>query len=209
MRIINQSILSSALKVARKKLGFAEGRDPELMARIKPEVSESHSVKELMASGLLQHVLLSNAEIESKFTGSNGSGLDPEVRMPQRLVANPRRFSAFRTGFLLFTLFFIGWHAQGQLSIVNLTGVLHALIAGRGLGFLIYDPMTVSLSAFIGLSLLIWGRGTFCGWLCPFGALQEFTARIGKLFKIAPTRFRPETDRRLKWIKYRSRPPSP
>ena len=42
VRIINQSVLASALKVARKKLGFAEGRDPELIARVKPDLVESH-----------------------------------------------------------------------------------------------------------------------------------------------------------------------
>ena len=30
VRIMNQTVLSAALKVARKKLGFAEGRDPDL-----------------------------------------------------------------------------------------------------------------------------------------------------------------------------------
>ncbi|MEO6351987.1 MAG: FMN-binding protein, partial [Burkholderiaceae bacterium] len=79
VRIINQSILSSALKVARKKLGFAEGRDPDLMARIKPDIVESHTVKGLIDAGLVQHVVLRNAEIEKKFAGSNGSGLDPDA----------------------------------------------------------------------------------------------------------------------------------
>ncbi|MEO8407342.1 MAG: FMN-binding protein, partial [Oxalobacteraceae bacterium] len=62
VRIINQSILSSALKVARKKLGFAEGRDPDLMARIKPDITEPHTIKDLVAAGLIQHVVLRNAD---------------------------------------------------------------------------------------------------------------------------------------------------
>ena len=57
VRIINQSVLASALKVARKKLGFAEGRDPELIARVKPDLVESHSAHDLIDSGLVRHVV--------------------------------------------------------------------------------------------------------------------------------------------------------
>jgi transcriptional regulator of nitric oxide reductase len=389
LRIINQSILSSALKVARKKLGFAEGRDPELIARIKPGVLELHSIKELIDARLVTHAVLSNADIEQKFAASNGSGLDPEaiahpedtfidlylacvsvpsigrnllndaswtrlqnrlepddhailvmskgrytvtgnefvrgsapdrivlrqdqlpiemrdlnleialkedpglgldretftifrvigragldpsrpldfvlpvtrlkgliyperivrdvtvrLQLPERfftvpegdmkswrsiwrdrwvevvvlviglgiltaalvlqsrLVADARRFALFRNGFLLFTLFFVGWYAQGQLSIVNITSVLQALMAGRSLSFYLYDPMTVTLSIFTAVSLVFWGRGTFCGWLCPFGALQEFVAKLGQALQIRPMRLNRAVDRRLKLFKY-------
>ena len=79
LRIINQSILSSALKVARKKLGFSEGRDPELIARIKPNVLEAHSIKELMDAGLIQRLVLSNADVEKKFAATAAAGLDADA----------------------------------------------------------------------------------------------------------------------------------
>src|SRR5450756_202733 len=62
--------------------------------------------------------------------------------------------------------------------------------------------MTVTLSIFTCLSLVLWGRGTFCGWLCPFGALQEFVAKIGQVLKIRQIRLKAMTDIRLKWVKY-------
>ena len=37
---------------------------------------------------------------------------------------------------------------------------------------------------FVALALLFWGRGVFCGWLCPFGALQELINRIAGWFKV-------------------------
>ncbi|UUZ57169.1 4Fe-4S binding protein [Massilia sp. H-1] len=99
-----------------------------------------------------------------------------------------------------FTVLFIGYYAQGQLSIVNLTGVIQALLAGRSLDYLMYDPMTVTLWAFVLLSLFAWGRGTFCGWLCPFGALQELTGKLGQALRFPQWLVRTKTDARLKLL---------
>jgi polyferredoxin len=108
----------------------------------------------------------------------------------------------FRRGYLLFTLCFIGWYAQGQLSIVNLTAVVQALVAGRGLGFFMYDPMTVVLGVFVAFTFFVWGRGTFCGWLCPFGALQELISQVTRRLGLQWVRVPQRWDDRLKKVKY-------
>ena len=121
---------------------------------------------------------------------------------PKWLTASPRRLAQVRTAYLLFTLVFIGWVAQGQLSIVNITALIQALLAGRGLGFFLYDPMTVLLWAYVAVSLVLWGRGTFCGWLCPFGALQDLVATLARAAKLPQWRLHTRTDARLKMLKY-------
>ncbi len=102
--------------------------------------------------------------------------LSVALARPRWLSINKRRLAIFRLGFLAFTLVFIGWYAQGQLSIVQLTGAVKTLAAGQNLGSFLYDPVSLLLIAFTLISFFVWGRGTFCGWLCPFGALQEFLA---------------------------------
>ena len=121
---------------------------------------------------------------------------------PKWIVATPARLARFRLGYLVFTLVFIGWFAQGQLSIVNITGVVQAAAAGRGLEFLLYDPMTVALWAFVALTLVVWGRGTFCGWLCPFGAMQELVAHLARGMGVRRIRLHRSLDAKLKWVKY-------
>ncbi len=120
----------------------------------------------------------------------------------RRLSTSHRRLRWVRSGYALFTLFFIGWHAQGQLTIVNLTAALEAWRGGSDLAFMLNDPITVVLWAYVGVSLLVWGRGTFCGWLCPFGALQEWVSIIALRLGLRARRLRQALDLRLKWLKY-------
>lgn len=120
----------------------------------------------------------------------------------KRFSESSRRLRILRTAYLLFTLGFIGWYAQGQLTIVNITAALESLTSGGDLSFLMNDPMTVILWLFVGVTLLVWGRGTFCGWLCPFGALQELISLLANAIGIRQKRLRTALDEKLKWVKY-------
>jgi NosR/NirI family transcriptional regulator, nitrous oxide reductase regulator len=118
------------------------------------------------------------------------------------LSASQKRLTLFRVAYLAFTLGFVGWWAQGQLTIVNITSLGSAVLEGRSGEFLMSDPMAIILWAFVGISLLIWGRGTFCGWLCPFGALQELLNLAARRLGIKPHQFHRKVDAALKWFKY-------
>ncbi|WP_374500781.1 4Fe-4S binding protein [Zoogloea sp.] len=103
---------------------------------------------------------------------------------PRWISVSARRLKIFRLAFLAFTLGYIGWYAQGQLSIVQITGAIKSLVAGAGLKSFLYDPVSLLLIAFTLVSFVVWGRGTFCGWLCPFGALQEFAALLARTLRL-------------------------
>lgn len=100
------------------------------------------------------------------------------------LVRRPRLLFHVRTGFLLYTLFFIGWYTLAQLSVIQVLTFLKALFGDFRWDAFLIDPLIFILWAFVAVSLLLWGRGIFCGWLCPFGALQELTNDMAHSLKI-------------------------
>lgn len=120
----------------------------------------------------------------------------------RRTAATRQRLAAFRFAWLVFVLGFVGWWAQGQLTIVNLTASIESLVAGRSLEFLLADPLAVVLWAVVGVTLFVWGRGTFCGWLCPFGALQEIVSVVARRLGWVARTLRHGLDARLKRVKY-------
>lgn len=112
------------------------------------------------------------------------------------------QFQLLRLGFLAGMTVFVGWWGQGQLSIVTAIGTLRAAVEGGRFAFLLYDPFSLLLWGVVLGSLLVWGRGFFCGWLCPYGALQEGTHALGRTLRIPQINVPDRWDRRLKWVKY-------
>lgn len=97
---------------------------------------------------------------------------------------NARVFFWFRMSFLTVSLVFLGWYTNAQLSVVNLMALAGSLRSGFTWDAFLMDPLVFIQWFAIAAALLFWGRGAYCGWLCPFGALQELTNKIARAFKV-------------------------
>ncbi len=100
------------------------------------------------------------------------------------LVKRPKLTDRVRIGFLIYTLFVIGWYFNAQLSVVNILAMFNALVSGFNWDYFLMEPLIFILWSSVAAALLFWGRGPYCGWLCPFGSLQELLNRIAKFFHI-------------------------
>lgn len=93
-------------------------------------------------------------------------------------------YDRFRLVYLTFSLFYIGWYTQAQLSIVNVLTFTTSLRTGFDWQYFLMDPLVFVLWCATAISSIFWNRGAFCGWLCPFGSLQELLNRIAKKLSI-------------------------
>ena len=102
----------------------------------------------------------------------------------RQVTRNARLYFWLRMGFLSATLFFLGWYANAQLSVVNLMALFGSLRTGFAWDAFLLDPLVFILWFSVAAALIFWGRGAYCGWLCPFGALQELTNKAARALRV-------------------------
>lgn len=118
------------------------------------------------------------------------------------LVTRPVLLERVRTGFLIYTLVFIGWHGLAQLSVVNIFTFIQSVLHGFHWETFLMDPLIFILWVFVAATLLLLGRGVYCGWLCPFGALQVLVNNAAKRLHVPQFEFPRAVHERLWALKY-------
>ncbi|MCL5778375.1 NosR/NirI family protein [Limibaculum sp. FT325] len=122
--------------------------------------------------------------------------------LQESFVRRPKLWRWGRMTFLAVTLVWLGWIAGGQLSVVQVVAFLHSLLTGFRWETFLIEPVIFLLWGFVALGLLFWGRGVYCGWLCPFGALQEITNEIAQRLRVPQIEVPFAVQERLWAVKY-------
>ena len=122
--------------------------------------------------------------------------------LQDKFTQRPQFLHWLRRGYLVFTVVFIGWYALGQLSVVNVLTFVHALFQDFRWELFLSDPVIFIIWTFTAASILLWGRGVFFGWLCPYGALQELINEAARKLKVPQYELPFAVHERLWAIKY-------
>lgn len=102
----------------------------------------------------------------------------------KKLFDGRRTFSRrVRYVVMFFSLVLLGWLQPSQPTTIQAATLLNEI--GNWLTINVFhwslffsDPFIATVFIFIAIVTLIWGRGVFCGWICPFGAITEFLNEI-------------------------------
>jgi NosR/NirI family nitrous oxide reductase transcriptional regulator len=119
-----------------------------------------------------------------------------------QLSRNRLAHKVVRYGFLAIVLVWLGWTARVQLSTVHVINYVTAGFQGSDIGFFLAEPLILIIAVYTLISILLIGRGVFCGWLCPFGALQELLAQVSRILRVPQWNPKPELEQRLWMGKY-------
>jgi len=88
----------------------------------------------------------------------------------------------------------IGLLLKAQPSTTQILTPANSLMNGKfPCEVFLSEPLIFLFWIVILISLPLWGRGFFCGWLCPYGALLELLASLWH--KLVPARLRRSIDR--------------
>lgn len=100
---------------------------------------------------------------------------------------------------------FVGFYLLAVPSITQVLTWFHSILFEWRWELFLSDPFVFLFWIFIIISVFFWGRGMFCGWMCPYGSLAELTYHVaGKLgLKRYQRHLLPQNwHDRLKWLKY-------
>ncbi len=121
----------------------------------------------------------------------------------QDSVARHRRaYRRVRLAVLALVLVWLGWWVGGQISVVNVLTFSQALMTEFRWEFFLLDPVIFILWGYVAVALLFLGRGVFCGWLCPFGALQELLGEAARAAGLPQSRVAFVAHEKLWGLKY-------
>ena len=112
--------------------------------------------------------------------------------------------NAFKYSAWALSIVFVGFGVMAQPSITQVLTWFHSLLFQWTWSLFLSDPFIFVFWIFIILTVFLFGRGLFCGWMCPFGSLSEAMYKLGGLLGLKRWQGhlpKPLHDK-LKWVKY-------
>jgi NosR/NirI family nitrous oxide reductase transcriptional regulator len=117
-------------------------------------------------------------------------------------VGSIEKIKKFQVLYFILVLSIFGFYLNGQLSIVNVLTVAQFFKGDIEFTLFLTEPIIFILWFSVVILVLIYGRGIYCGWLCPFGALTELIYRAGQALGVKTINIPEAIDNKLIYVKH-------
>lgn len=118
------------------------------------------------------------------------------------LTASMKRLKVIHTVVLLCSFFGVGVWLHAQPSVTQLLTFIGSMVGEWHWGLFLTEPLLFVSWIFIAVITVIWGRGVFCGWVCPYGALSELLFKLGRLVRLPEFELPERVHLKLRYLRY-------
>jgi NosR/NirI family nitrous oxide reductase transcriptional regulator len=117
-------------------------------------------------------------------------------------TADPRRLARLHISAMVFSFVVIGLYMRSQPSVTQVLTLIESSIGEWRWELFLSEPLLFIFWIFITITTLIWGRGVFCGWVCPYGLMTELVFKISTHFGIPNYELPDRWHLKLRYLRY-------
>ncbi len=96
----------------------------------------------------------------------------------------------------------VGFYMHAQPSVTQVMTLVDSLLREWRWELFFTEPLIFIFWVWIFLTSLWWGRGLFCGWLCPYGVLSELTRKIAAKLGVKERELPDSVHRWARYLRY-------
>jgi NosR/NirI family nitrous oxide reductase transcriptional regulator len=113
-----------------------------------------------------------------------------------------KRLQALHLVSMVVALGVFGLWLRVQPSVTQVLTFVGSITGEWRLGLFLSEPLLFVFWIFIAVVTVVWGRGVFCGWACPYGALTELLFKLGRLLRLPAFELPERFHRPARWVRY-------
>jgi NosR/NirI family nitrous oxide reductase transcriptional regulator len=117
-------------------------------------------------------------------------------------TADGKRLERLHMASMLFGFLVIGVYIGAQPSVTQILTLVGSVVHEWRWDLFLSEPFVFVSWMFISLVSVIWGRGVFCGWVCPYGAMSELAFKASHAVGIKTYELPDAWHFRLRYLRY-------